>query len=84
MIVSLKADGYKALFADANNFLQLSGKDEISTINEYYTHMTEFLANGGYRFLMLPLNGQGEEDFKIDLNTRQITVPSAFQKIGAV
>ena len=29
MIVSLKADGYKALFADANKFLQLSGKDEI-------------------------------------------------------
>lgn len=97
MIVPLNSDKYKSLFERANIFLDLKDTNEIQNLNQYYAHMKDFWmkqtidGDGNsiddkrkYQFIMMPLNGAGEEDFEIDLNTRTIKVPAAFQKIGAV
>lgn len=97
MIIPLNSDKYKSLFTRANKFLDLTGTSEIQNLNQYYAHMKDFWmkqtidGDGNsvddkrkYQFIMMPLDGAGEEDFEIDLNTRTIKVPAAFQKIGAV
>lgn len=96
MIVPLNSDKYKSLFARANEFLDLTDTDPIQTLNHYYAHMKDFwLAkieeNGEliddkrkYQFIMMPLSEEGEDNFEINLNTREIKVPDAFKKIGAV
>lgn len=87
MIVPLNSDKYAGLFERANIFLDLKGTNEIQNLNQYYAHMKDFYdaqSDKKYQFILMPLNNVGEEDFEIDLNTRAIKVPAAFQKIGAV
>lgn len=87
MIVPLNSDKYKSLFERANIFLDLKDTNEIQNLNQYYAHMKDFYdaqSDKKYQFILMPLNNVGEEDFEIDLNSRSIKVPAAFQKIGAV
>lgn len=76
---------YQDLFVDAYRFLKENGKisaddtrETLSSINEYYGHMRDFLDSEtpNYKYLMLPLE---EEVFNINLDTRQITIPSSFR-----
>ena len=86
MIVPVNSEKYSALFADANQVLDLSGDNAIDNLHEYYTHMKDFYNKGrdGYRFIMMPLNEVGEQPFAINLNNRSITIPESFTKVGAV
>ena len=87
MIVPLNSDKYKSLFTRANEFLNLTDTDPIQTLNHYYAHMKDFWEakdKKKYQFIMMPLSEEGEDNFEINLNTREIKVPDAFKKIGAV
>lgn len=100
MIVPVSSEKYKNLFAAANDFLSKATDrngnllyeevKEITNLNSYYGHMNDFFAAAkqgnreGYRYIMMPLKDAGEEVFKVDLNSRTITVPPTFSKIGAV
>lgn len=64
----------------------------IDSLNAYYGRMRDFYQAAGahsdnrkgYKYMMMPLDQVGEEAFEINLNTRSITVPAAFSKIGGV
>lgn len=85
MIVPVNSDSYHNLFLDAEKFLGLD-EGTINDLNAYYGYMREFYVRAaerpeGYRFIMMPLD---EEPFRIELNSRDITVPATFTKIGGV
>lgn len=97
MIVPVSSEKYKNLFAEAAAFLNLfkeEGEDDIviNSINEYYSHMNSFYRHAsrgpeyskGYKYIMMPLDDVGENAFDINLNTRAITVPVDFAKVGGV
>ena len=97
MIVPVSSEKYKNLFAEAAAFLNLfkeEGEDDIviNSINEYYSHMNSFYRHAsrgpeyskGYKYIMMPLDDVGENAFDINLNTRAITVPIDFAKVGGV
>lgn len=77
---------------DKNGNLLFTDVPTIDSLNAYYGHMKDFfLASGahednrrGYKYIMMPLDMVGEEAFEINLNSRAITVPTAFSKIGGV
>lgn len=93
MIVPVSSEKYDNLFAEATEFLKkMSALDEgevIDSLNAYYGHMKDFYNaaakdRSGYKYILMPLHEVGEDPFKVDLNTRTITVPAAFSKIGGV
>ena len=91
MIVTLNnnnSDKYLNLFTEAyeylkeldNGYVDLD-KERFSSLAEYYSHMADFFENQKYKYVMLPLD---EDPFLIDLNTRNITVPTSFNKCASV
>lgn len=100
MIVPVSSEKYDNLFAEATEFLQtakdkngnllFSDVATIDSLNAYYGHMKDFYQaaqnnnKNGYKYVLMPMNGVGEESFLVDLNSRTITVPTAFSKIGGV
>ena len=90
MIVPVKSDKYDILFAQATKDLRdkrvLTAEQSIDNINEYYAHMKHLYSLGeDYRhYILMPLDGDGETPYIINLNTRAITVPSTAVKLGAV
>ena len=87
MIVPVNSDNYRNLFADAERFLELS-EGTINDLNAYYGYMKDFYNKAaqdpnrkGYKFVMMPID---EDVFGINLNTRTISVPAAFSRIGGV
>lgn len=85
MIVPVNSEKYRNLFADAERFLELS-EGTINDLNAYYGYMKDFYNKAaeerkGYRYIMMPMD---EEVFGIDLNTRTISIPTTFSKIGGV
>ena len=91
MIVTLNnnnSDKYLNLFTEAyeylkeldNGYVDLD-KERFSSFAEYYSHMADFFENQKYKYVMLPLD---EDPFLIDLNTRNITVPTSFNKCASV
>lgn len=91
MIVPVTSERYDLLFSEATQLLRQAGKlsatQSIDNLNEYYAHMKDFYqlpSKAGFRYIMMPLDEDGEAPFMIDLNSRAISVPSAFVKVGAV
>lgn len=85
MIVPVNSEKYRNLFADAERFLKLS-EGTINDLNAYYGYMKDFYNEAtkdrkGYRFVMMPMD---EDVFNINLNTRTISIPTAFSRIGGV
>ena len=89
-IVPVKSDKYNNLFAQATIDLRsknvLTAEQSIDNINEYYAHMKHLynLGEDYRRYILMPLDGDGETPYIINLNTRAITVPSTAVKLGAV
>lgn len=98
VIVSINNENqieYIKLFKDAYDFLveksndpdvqyTFTGENEYGTftsLNEYYAHMADFFALRNYKHIMLPLD---EAPLEIDLNSRNIKVPSDFNKCASV
>ena len=84
MIVKDNSKQYKQFFDKLNIALGYKGDKEISDINDYFMELyniKEGVVNGTVGFdpymLILP-NENDEPIFTIDANTRQITVPPAF------
>jgi hypothetical protein len=75
---------YSSLFAKANDLLDLTGEDEIKTINDYFCHLGDIakivVAEDGSisdpLYFILPVD---EPTFKINANTRQIDIPAEFK-----
>ena len=100
MIVPVSSERYASLFAEAANFLNLFRKEgeaeiTINNINQYYSYMNDFYRYAsvdqegfnnrkGYKYIMMPLDKAGENVFDINLNTRTITIPVDFVKVGGV
>lgn len=91
MIVQINqnnSDKYRKLFTEAYEFLEslndspvTPGKNQFSSLAEYYGHIADLFNQAKYEYIMVPLD---EEPFNIDLNTRTITVPSSFNKCTSV
>ena len=77
---------------DKNGNKLFSNVDTIDSLNAYYGRMRDFYQAAGahsdnrkgYKYIMMPLDKVGEDAFEINLNSRTITVPAAFSKIGGV
>lgn len=75
---------YTRLFAQAAEALKEGYKQNypeeftISSLEEYFQNLEE-LVSLNTRFARIPVD---EEMFEIDLNTRQINIPSTFKKVG--
>lgn len=75
---------YSTLFDKANTLLNLSGEDQIRTIDDYFCHLGDIadkvVAEDGTvsdpLYFILPID---EPTFKINANTRQIEVPAEFK-----
>ena len=75
---------YSSLFTKANQLLNLSGEDQIRTIDDYFCHLGDIadlvVADDGTvsdpLYFILPVD---EPTFKINANTRQIEVPTEFK-----
>ena len=75
LINSVNKPQYDELFNKASNAL---GK-EISNLNEYFENLNTLVVEHGLDYARLPLD---EECFKIEADTRTITVPTHFKKNG--
>lgn len=81
MIVPVTSEKYRELFAQASTVV----KQTIDNINDYYGHMRDYWEKQEYHLIMLPVDdAQTAETFKIDLNTRAISIPQNFAKTGAI
>ena len=82
---------YSNLFAKAYADLAKAGKlteieianGRFTSLDEYFAHMSD-LYNININYIMLPLDEGTEGLFKIDANTRTITIPAQFNKCAAV
>lgn len=75
-------ESYKYLkeYKDADGnlmFADLEDKEGFASLPEYYSHMNDFFTTGAWKYVFLPLD---ENEFKINLEDRSITVPSSFSK----
>lgn len=95
MIVSINennSDSYLNLFTDAYRFLKAidakegtnyvdPNKERFASLAEYYGHMADLFDTFAYQYVMTPLD---EEPFRIDLNKREIKVPSSFSACASI
>lgn len=97
MIVTINdsnRENYNKLFIESYKYLKNQTNEDGSpkyeledrengfkSLPEYYSHMNDFFETGGWKYIFLPLD---EKDFKIDLNTRNITIPAEFSKLVGV
>lgn len=95
MIVSINknnSDSYLNLFTDAYRFLKAidakegtnyvdPNKERFASLAEYYGHMADLFDTFAYQYVMTPLD---EEPFRIDLNKREIKVPSSFNACASI
>lgn len=87
MIVNINEQNrerYNNLFVEAYNFLveqgkitKVENKTSFQSLPEYYSHMNDFFNANAWEYIFLPLD---ENAFQIDLNSRNISVPTAFRQ----
>lgn len=82
-------EAYNNLFIESYQYLEQEGllredevgKDSFQSLPEYYSHMNDFFSKEAWKYIFLPLD---EKVFEIELNSRNIVVPSDFSKLVSV
>lgn len=74
---------YTKLFSDA--YKELYGVEgTFDSLDQYFAHIGDLLETANPKYIMIPLDEASEGIFTINANDRTITIPSQFNKCGAV